>query len=147
MTECSNPTCNKKKLIDGFPVIKEGIWGLKTRNFILSSSGDIRRTISVIFLDIVNDINGFVLGNVPNEEIVKAIGSWKKVCKNYELYLVINNVAVGTFIISPVEYQCGEIIEMKGIYIEPGSNTEDTNKSVGQVMLYLEGDSTTVNLK
>lgn len=138
MSECTDPNCKKKKLINGFPLIKEGVWKLENNSIFLSPSGDIRRIQSFIFLNIVNGGNGFVLANVPNEEIVESIGSWKKLYKNYELYLVINNSGGGTFVISPSEYQCGEVVEMRGVYVQPGL---DTNQVVGQVKLFWIGDS------
>jgi len=141
MMECTNPSCNKKKLIDGFPLIKEGLWKLDNDDYFLSPSGEIRNIRRFKITNLVNHGEGFVFTNVPNEEIVEAIGSWKKSYKSYELYLVLNNSGGGTFIISPSGYQCGEVVEMKGVYIESGSSITDINQVAGQVRFFWIGDS------
>lgn len=67
------------------------------------------------------------------EEIVDAIGIWEKLYKGFELYFVLNNIDVGTVIISPSEYQCGEVLSMDGISVDSEFNIPQGNQSVGKV--------------
>ena len=58
--------------------------------------------------------------------------------KRFELYLVLNNVEVGTVIISPSKYQCGEVLIMEGICVDSESNIMEKSQSVGRVRLIWE---------
>jgi len=140
MSECPNPECKKKKLLDGFPVLKEGIWTMRITEVILSPEGETRKLGSTRILNFSNDGRGFVHSN--NGETANAIGTWKKSYKNYDLYLVINDANGGNFIVSSSGYKDGEVSEMTGIHVVGGLIDMNTNQLVGQVELYWAGNTT-----
>ena len=140
MSECPNPDCKKKKLIDGFPVLKEGNWSMRITDVTLSPEGEVDRSGSVRLLKFTNDGCGFVHSN--NGETVNAIGTWKKSYKSYDLYLVINDANGGNFIVSASGYKDGEISEIIGIHVVGGLIDINTNQVVGQVELQWAGNTT-----
>ena len=140
MSECHNPDCKKKKLIDGFPVLKEGPWSMNTTYFILGTDGSTVQFGSTRILNISNDGRGFVSSN-SNETTVNAIGTWKKSYKNYDLYLVMNDARGGNFVVSPLGYKDGEVSQMKGINIVGSLSEPATNQTVGQVQLEWNGNN------
>jgi len=143
MSECPNPNCKKKKLLDGFPVIKEGTWTMRTTEVILSPEGETRKLGSTRILNFSNDGRGFIHSSFRDDEtITNAIGTWKKSYKNYDLYLVINNAGGGNFIVSALDYKDGEVSAMTGIHVVGGQITMNTNQLVGQVDLEWAGNTT-----
>ena len=54
MTDCNNDNCHKKKLIDGFPVLKEGKWEMKSNVIILGTNGKTVNFSYRIFLNLIS---------------------------------------------------------------------------------------------
>lgn len=143
MTECNNCNCNCKKikLIDGFPVIKEGIWRYESNNYTIVPSGTDPKNFKVnIDLNFISQGEGFVFGdNTFNPtSTVDIMAVWKKTGKNYDLYIVQDRPDNGSIIVSPSKYECGEAIEFRGIFTEAGFNPGNPVQapSVGQLKVY-----------
>jgi hypothetical protein len=145
MAECTNPNCKKKKLIDGFPVIKEGVWRYESDNYTIDPSGTAPRNFKVnIDLNFISQGKGFVFGdNTVNPTSENDImGVWKATGKNFDLYLVQDRPDNGIVIVSPSKYECGKAIEFRGIFTETGFSPGNVNQepAVGQIKVFWKSE-------
>lgn len=141
MSHCTNPSCSKKKLIDGFPVVKQGVWRYESNNYTILTTGTQPVNFKVnINLRFVSQGEGFVFGDNTVNPIMPTdiMGTWKKTGKNYDLHLVQDRPDNGIVIVSPSKYECGEAIEFRGIFTEAGFSPGNLNQapSVGQLRVY-----------
>lgn len=152
MSECHNHNCSKKKIVDGFPLVKEGVWRYESKNYTIKPSGTGPKPFEVnIDLNFISQGNGFVFGDNTVNPIstVDIMGVWKQTGKNYDLYIVQDRPDNGTIIVSPSKYECGEVIEFRGIYVEAGFSPGNNNQepAVGQLKVYWKADLPIKNLK
>ena len=145
MAECNNSNCHKKKLIDGFPVIKEGVWRYESDNYTIISSGTLPTNFKVnIDLKFVTQGKGFVFGDntVNPTSQTDIMGVWKQSGKTYDLHFIQDRPDNGIIIVSPTKYECGEVIEFRGIFTEAGFNPGNPvqEPTVGQLKVYWKSD-------
>src|SRR5436189_3807695 len=113
MSQCTNPNCHKNKLIDGFPLIKEGVWRYESDNYTIDPSGTAPKNFKVnIDLKFVSQGQGFVFGDNTVNPVsrLNTMGVWKKNGKNYNLHLVQDRPDNGTIDVSPSKYENGVVV-------------------------------------
>jgi hypothetical protein len=147
MSVCSNPNCRKKrKYIDGFPFIREGVWRYESNNYTIVPSGTIPKNFKVnIDLKFASQGEGFVFGdNTVNPTSQNDVmGVWKKNETTYDLHLVQDRPDNGMVTVSPTKYYNGEVVEFRGIFTEAGFNPGNTvqEPAVGQLKVYWVANS------
>jgi hypothetical protein len=145
MSECHNHCCSKRKFVDGFPLVKEGSWRYESKNYTISAPGGKPTPFTVnIDLNFISQGCGFLFGDNTVNPTSKSdiMGVWKETCNSYDLYIVQDRPDNGTIVVSPSKYDCGEVVEFRGIFIEPGFSPGNNNQapSVGQIKVYWKSD-------